>query len=98
MNFDETTQWAYESLIVFKQMLNIGKTWISCMVAMITRIKYFATSPLSYTVMTPYFYFMILKTMCSYTNIFELLNSLEQKFILFSFYVKIELFSVTLNV
>ena len=38
------------------------------MVAMVTRIKYFETSPISYIVMTPYFYFTILKIMCGYTK------------------------------
>ena len=58
------------------------------MVAMVTRIKYFETSPLSCILMTPYFYFMILKTVFSYAKIFESLNSLGQKFVLNSFYVK----------
>ena len=37
---------------------------------MLTRIKYFNISPSSYTciVMTPYFYFMILKFICRYTK------------------------------
>ena len=51
-----------------KKKLNIGKTWISCMVAMVTRIKYFETPTLSYIEVTPYFYFMILKIICSYTK------------------------------
>ena len=59
-----------------KKKLNIGITGISCIIAMVTRIKYFETSPLSYIVMNPCFYFMI----------FESLNSLRQKFILFSFF------------
>ena len=37
---------------------------------MVTRIQYFEILPSSYTciVMTPYFYFMILKFMCRYTK------------------------------
>ena len=47
----------------YRQNLNF-----MCMFAMVTRIKYFETSPLSYIVMTPYFYVMILKIMRSYTK------------------------------
>ena len=44
----------------------MDKTWISCVVAMVTRIKYFETSPSSYIVMTPNFYSMILKIIFRY--------------------------------
>ena len=66
---------------------------------MVTRIKYFETTPLSYIVVTPYFYFIILRFMCTVgtPNVFELLNSLGQMFFIFSFYAKIEIFSITLG-
>ena len=57
MDFGETTQLAYESSFIFKKMLKMGKTWISSMVAMVTRIKYLETSRSSYIVITPNFLF-----------------------------------------
>ena len=83
IDFDETTYLALESSIILKKILNICKSLISCMVAMVTRIKFFKTSPLSYIVATPYFYFMILKIMSSYTKHPWIINSLGQKLILF---------------
>ena len=55
------------------------------MVTVVTRIKYVETAVLSYIVMTPYFYFIILRLMCSYIEFFESLNSLGQMVFKFSF-------------
>ena len=53
MDFGETTQLAYESSFIFKRMFKMGKTWISSMIAIVTRLKYLETSPSSYIVITP---------------------------------------------
>ena len=47
-----------------KKILHTFKICISCMVAMVTRIKYFENSTFSYIVMTPYFF----KITCIYTT------------------------------
>ena len=57
-----------EKVQIFYKIVKYRQNLNSCMVAVVTRIKYFETSPLSYIVMTPYFYFMILKIRCSYTK------------------------------
>ena len=76
----------------FQNMLNIGKTWIACMVAMVIRIKFFETSPLSYFMMTPYFYFTILKSMYSYTKYLWIVKFSRAEVILFIFVSKLSYF------
>ena len=72
---------------LFSKHVTYRQNLISCMVAMVTRIKYFEMTMLSYIVMSPYFNFMIFKIMVATPNIFESLNSLGQNFVLFSFFI-----------
>ena len=78
---------------LFSEMLNIGKNCVSCMVANGYQNKILEMSALSCIVMTPYFYFIILKIMCSYTKYLSIIEfSRTEIYFIFIFMSKLSYF------
>lgn len=97
MDFDEKTHWAYECSIIFKKNVKFGQNLNYMYGWQGYQTKILWDGPLSSIATTAYFYYMILKIMCRYTNYLWIIKFSRADFFHFHFYVKIDLFSISLS-